>query len=123
MDLWNNAVGRKYGKRTRSREALLKKIHEALKKGELITDPADPRQYRGARGDGANKSKPIIVLREGPTGRNKLFYDTIKQVLFTTDEFIAAIEGGEYAGYTVRTVRGKPTPVSKPDRITSNNLA
>lgn len=32
MDLWNNRVGRKYGKKTRGRKALLKLIHEALKR-------------------------------------------------------------------------------------------
>ncbi len=123
MDLWNNAIGRKYGEKTRTRKTLLKKIHDALKKGELITDPEDSRQYRGARGPGANASKPVVVLREGPTGRNKLFYDKVRRVLFTPDEFIAAIEGGEYPGYTVRMVRGKPTPVSRPDGRTTNNLA
>lgn len=27
MDLWNNGIGRKYGKKTNSRKVLLKKIH------------------------------------------------------------------------------------------------
>jgi hypothetical protein len=42
MDDWNNDVGRKYGKGfTGTREVLLKLIHNALNKGELIFDLKD----------------------------------------------------------------------------------
>jgi hypothetical protein len=38
MDLWNNSAGRAYGKKAKSRKELLKLIHQALKKGELISE-------------------------------------------------------------------------------------
>lgn len=47
MDLWNNRVGRKYGRKTRSPKRLLKLIHDALLRGELITDPKDSREFSG----------------------------------------------------------------------------
>lgn len=46
MDLWNNAVGRKYGKKAKSREELFKFLIEALKNGELIITPDDKRKYK-----------------------------------------------------------------------------
>jgi len=64
MDLWNNAIGRKYGNKTKDRKELLKLIHEALKKGELIIDPKDKRKYEGKKSDSINKSKPVVVLKE-----------------------------------------------------------
>ena len=39
MDLWNNAVGRKYGKKAKTRKELFKNLLKALKIGELIIDP------------------------------------------------------------------------------------
>ncbi len=48
MDLWNNRVGRKYGKKTQGRKRLLKLIHEALKRGELIIDLSDRREFTGS---------------------------------------------------------------------------
>ena len=43
MDLWNNRVGRRYGKKTCGRKTLLNEIYEALRRGELIIDLKDPR--------------------------------------------------------------------------------
>ena len=36
MDLWNNDVGRKYGKKAKTRKELFKNLIKALKNGELI---------------------------------------------------------------------------------------
>lgn len=122
MDLWNNAVGRKYGAETKDRESLLKSIHRALRNGELIVDPKDKRQYEGASIDSKMESKGVIVLNEDETGRNELFYDLSREKIFTVDEFVVLIEGGLYSEYTVKVIQGRPTPVSKPDGEGSNNL-
>lgn len=122
MDLWNNAVGRKYGKKAKTGEELLKMIHEALKNGELITDLSDTRKYLGDTHDPSNKSKPVIVLEESEKGRNEVFFDLITKEAFSRDEFIAKIESGIYKGYTVKNIKGVPTPVSLPDKRDTNNL-
>lgn len=123
MDLWNNAVGRKYGLREKGRPALLKELHQALKRGELITDLADIRRYEGAINDPRNASKPVVVLKEDGQGRNELFFDLIKLRTMTSDDFIARIHLGEYPGYSIKVIHGLPTPVSKPDGRRINNLA
>lgn len=122
MDLWNNAVGRKCGTKTKSRKSLLKKIHKALVNGELIVDPGDKRRYGGATHDPENKAKPMVVLKESKKGRNELFYDTLKKQIFTVEEFIALIEEGQYPGYSVKVIRGVATVVSKSDGRGTNNL-
>jgi hypothetical protein len=122
MDLWNNAVGRKHGKTTRNRDELLKMIHVALKKGELITRLDDPRSYTGAQSNPENASKPVVVLAEDKNGRNELFLDVIKRRIFDRGEFISSIQSGEYTGYTLKEVKGVLTPVSNPDSRQTNNL-
>jgi hypothetical protein len=122
MDLWNNAVGRKYGAKTKIRKSLLKLIHGAMKRGELIFNPTDEREYRGATSTGVSKLKPVIVLQENKKGRNVSFYDTEKKVVMSADEFVARIAQGQYPGYTMRDVRGRPTPASRSDDRRTNNL-
>jgi len=122
MDLWNNSIGRRYGKRTNGRATLLKKLQKALKDGELITDPSDRRKYRGARSNPERASKPIVAIKEDKNGRNELFFDIIKQQGFTLAEFLDQINAGAYPGYTVKEVSGKPTPVSKRDKRRTNNI-
>jgi len=123
MDLWNNAVGRKYGKKAKNRKELLKMIHDALKSGELIIHPKDKRQYEGKKSNSLNKSKPVIVLKEDENGRNVVFFDLVKNVLFSREEFVTSIESGHYPAYTVKMINGVPTPVSKPDGRETNNLS
>jgi len=123
MDLWNNSIGRKYGKKIKTRKELLEKIHEALKMGELIIDLSDPRQYEGTKNNPINKSKPVIVLEEGEKGRNEIFFDVVKEETFSRSDFVTKIQAGEYAGYTVKEIGGVPTPVSKPDSRETNNLS
>ena len=122
MDLWNNSVGRKYGKTSRSREALLKKLRKALEVGELITDPADIRNYRGAKSDPERASKPIVAIKKDEKGRNELFFDVVKRQVFTLEEFLDHISAGSYPGYVIKEIHGRPTPVSKPDKRRTNNI-
>lgn len=72
MDLWNNSIGRKYGKISKTQEELFKFIHNAIKDGELIISLDDIRKYIGNDHSSVNKSKPIIVLRENDSSRNEL---------------------------------------------------
>jgi len=122
MDLWNNDVGRKYGKATKDRKELLKKVHDALKRGELIADPHDPREYQGARSNPENSSKPVIVLAEDESGRNELFFDLVKRTTLTRADFVAQIQAGTYPYYSVKNISGVLTPVSNPDSRNTNNL-
>lgn len=122
MDLWNNAIGRKYGTKTKDRKFLLKLLHTALKNGELIVTPQDSRKYEGATHDSSNKAKPLIVLVEDKKGRNQIFYDTIRKKVFTTEQLVALIKEGIYPTYTVKVIHGIPTPVSNPDYRDTNNL-
>ena len=123
MDLWNNAVGRKYGKKAKTREELLKLIHETLKNGELIIDLDDSREYEGASNDPSNKSKPLIVLEESDKGRNLTFLDMISGEVMGRHTVVARIEAGNYPNYTVKVINGISTPVSKPDGRKTNNLS
>lgn len=123
MDLWNNAVGRKYGKKATNRQELLKLIHEALKNGELIIDIDDSRKYEGASNDPSNKSKPLVVLEESDRGSNLTFLDMVSGEVMGRDTVVARIEAGSYPNYTVKVINGISTPVSKPDGRETNNLS
>ena len=57
MELWNNEVGRAYGKKAKDRKQLLEMLHRALKNGELIVDLNDSRDYKGAKPTSVNKAK------------------------------------------------------------------
>lgn len=98
-------------------------LNEALKNNELIIDPKDGRRYEGQTSDPINKSKPIVVLKEDENGRNELFFDLVKNSVFSREEFIAAIQSGLYPTYTVKIINGLPTPASKPDSRETNNLS
>ena len=121
MDLWNNRVGRKYGKKTKNRKTLLKMILKALKNGELITDPADKRKFQGSSNFPSEK-KPLVVVGQTRTGRNILFYDLILKTFFEVSEIVSRIDEGKYPGYSVKWIHGFATPVSKRDAMATNNL-
>jgi hypothetical protein len=88
-------------------EELLKdKVKELLKKLLGSVDPL----------------KPVIVLKESKTGRNELFVDQLTGSLMDREEFASLIESGQYSGYTVASIDGLATPMSKPDKVTANNL-
>jgi hypothetical protein len=123
MDLWNNRVGRKYGKKTSGRKTLLKLIRGALKKGELIVDPSDSREFSGSTKIPKRISKPVIALSQSSTGRNQTYYDLQKRTVMTLNEFVALIGSGIYpAGYSVKQIKGIETPVSKRDQKKKNNI-
>ncbi len=122
MDLWNNAVGRKYGKKMQSKQELGDFIKKALERGELIIDPNDPREYKGLRHFNYDPEKPVRVIKESETGRNDYFLDCSTGDIMDRDMFVAAIESGHYPGYTIAMIDGLETPMSKPDGVTCNNL-
>lgn len=122
MDLWNNKVWRKYGKKTRGRKILLKLIHKSLKTGELIIDFKDSREFVGSTKAPKKLSKPIVSLEKSKTGRNQKFYDIQKKVEFTREDLVSQINAGAYPGYTVKIIRGIKTPVSKRDGRITNNI-
>ena len=122
MDLWNNHVGREYGKKFKEKKELFKALHHALNNGELIENLDDSRKYTGQKGNTVSLSRPIIVLLENEKGRNDVFYDMFKNQIYSRDEFVEKIQAGEYPGYTVKMINGVKTPVSKPDGQDTNNL-
>lgn len=126
MDLWNNQIGRKYGKLTQSRKDLAKLLQAALFANELITTidkKKDPRVYQESDYYKAiDPNKPVIVLEESETGRNKIFLDLIQGTTMSQEDFIENISSGLYPGYSIANINDIPTPISKPDDITTNNL-
>ena len=118
MDLWNNHVGRKYGKKSKTRKELFDYLIKALKNGELIITPNDPRKYSS---DEKAIDASVIVLRESETGENQLLLDIKKMLILSKKEFVAKIKNKEYGDeYEVRTIDGKEIPASKRDG--KNNL-
>jgi hypothetical protein len=122
MDYWNNEVGRQYGNKAKSKQELAELLHKALKNGELIISLDDPRKFGGETSFQIDSNKPVIVLKENETGRNELFCDLSNGNIFDRESFVAGIGNGEYPGYTVASIDGLATPMSKPDGVTSNNL-
>ena len=122
MDLWNNAVGRKYGKKSQSRNELAKCLQQALKDGQLIIDLSDKRQYTGQTSYIIDPDKPVIVVSESDTGRNEIFVDLIKWQGFDRESFVSMVEAGEYSGYRISSIGDIATPVSRADGDTVNNL-
>ncbi|MFC1617253.1 DUF6973 domain-containing protein [Candidatus Margulisiibacteriota bacterium] len=122
MDLWNNAVGRKYGKITKTKEELAKVLRKALGEGELIITPDDPRRYKGDTSNKLDPDKPVIVIKEKETGRNEIFFDTITGQVMDRKTFVDLIEAGQYPGYKIANIHNLPTPMSTPDSDPFNNL-
>lgn len=123
MDLWNNSIGRKYGKKTKSRKDLFKRLMKALKNGELIIDPEnDKREYKGAGKLQKNISGMVIVLNENKNGKNRIFYDLEKEQVMKKNEFVTLIKNGVYPNYELRNIHGDEIPASKKDLFSANNL-
>ena len=123
MDLWNNAVGRRYGKKTQGRLKLFKLLIKALRNGELIIYPdTDPRKYKGKVFDLESIKNKVIVIKESRKGRNLSYLDLNKMKFLTRDMFLSEIKLGQYPRYEIRIIRGHETPVSKKDGRLPNNL-
>lgn len=122
MDLWNNAVGRKYGKKSKSREQLFKFLLDALNCGELIITPDDVRKYKGEKYLKRKPKSLVIKIKENKTGANVLFYDVSQKIVMTKEEFIDQIKAEKYPKYSIRVVDGVEIPFSKRDRFKFNNL-
>lgn len=122
MDLFNNSVGRKYGKEAKSRDELFKLLHSALKGGELILSPEDERKYKGKKYIRRIPKSMVIKIEENKTGANIMFYDINLKVLLNKRDFLSQIKEGKYSGYSYKTVEGIEIPISKRDRYKFNNL-
>ena len=118
----NNSIGRKYGKKSKTRKELFQHLLQALKNGELITDLNDERKYSANTETVGpqNVTERVIVLKESETGENLLFLDTHKMLAFSREEFVVRIKNGEYGDYEIRKIGGKEVPASKRDG--RNNL-
>ena len=66
--------------------------------------------------------KRISVTSESKIGRNETFHDNFKNKDMTANQFVDEIKKGNYPKFTVKLINGIPTPVSKPDNNTNNNL-
>lgn len=75
MDLWNNAVGRFYGKKAKTWDALYQDLMKALKAKELILDLKDPRKYKGDKKIKRLPKSFVIKIKENRTGANTEFLD------------------------------------------------
>jgi hypothetical protein len=122
MDLWNNAVGRKYGGKTRKRHTLAEALIKAMNRGEMIMNLRDKRKYGDSISYKLTPTKPVIVLKKSNTGRNEVFFDLLTNETMSRAQFVAAIKKGSYPGYHIAIYNGIPTPVSNRDGLSSTNL-
>ena len=123
MDLWNNEVGRKCGKKTKSKQELASQLKKALERGELIITPADSRKFKGNISQYLpNSERPLVVIDESKTGRNQRFVDILTGRIMTLEKITQEIHNGDYAGYYLSNSGQILAPASKPDKTTVNNL-
>ncbi|MDO9181124.1 MAG: hypothetical protein Q7U04_01885 [Bacteriovorax sp.] len=121
MDLWNNLIGRRYGKKTKSRLRLFKFLIKALKKGELIINPDnDSRKFTGKIFDLNSLKDKVIVIKESKKGKNLMYFDLQKMKMLSKQDFLFEIKLGNYPKYEIRIMRGEDTPVSKKDKMIPN---
>ena len=117
MDLWNNSIGRSYGKKFKRGEELFFALLKALKEGELIVTPDDSRNYKGAKSINRLPKSFVIKIKENKTGANIEFFDVRNKRMMTREEFIEAIRAGRYPGYAVRKHYSGEFPYSTRDRL------
>jgi hypothetical protein len=122
MDLWNNSVGRSYGKKFKRGEELFQALLKALKNSELIILPSDSRKYKGAKGIHRLPKSFCHQNKRNKTGANIEFFDVRKKRMMTKEQFIDAIQAGRYPGYAVRKHHAGEFPYSTRDRFQFNNL-
>ena len=122
MDYWNNSIGRKYGRKTQSRDQLAKLLQEALQKGEMITDLKDSRKFKLKMSFKVDPEKGVVVLHENDTKRNELFVDMTLGIIMNREEFVSEIQLGKYPEYTIALIGNLETPLLKADSKIDNNL-
>lgn len=122
MDLWNNAMGRNYGKKTKNWDDLYRILMRALEDGELIVDPTDKRKYRGEKSIKRQPKSFVIKIKESKTGANTEFLDVRKKLVMSKDDFLNAIRRGHYPGYAIKKHHSGEFPYSTRDRFKFNNL-
>ena len=122
MDLWNNHIGRIYGKKVKSRQELFEKLVEAMKAGELILTPEDERKYKGDKFIKRMPKSFVIKIKENKTGANVEFLDVNNKIIMSKEEFIQRINAGEYSGYAVKSHKSGDYPYSTADSFKFNNL-
>lgn len=66
--------------------------------------------------------KRVKTTKESETGRNTNFHDNFKNTDMTRSQFVKEIEKGNYPNHHIRNINGVKTPVSNPDKTSSNNL-
>lgn len=66
--------------------------------------------------------KRVTVTNQTDTGRNTKFHDNYTGQDMTRNQFVKAINNGNYDNYHVRVIGGVETPVSNPDITRNNNL-
>jgi hypothetical protein len=122
MDLWNNAVGRKIGRGSKSKKTILQKVIKAFENGELIIHPKDTRTFKGPQKYQRLPKNKVVVIKESKTGENLEFLDLRSRVSYSLEEFVKAIQSGLFPRYSVKKIKGKQVPVSKRDGKKINNL-
>jgi len=122
MDLWNNLVGRSHGKKFKRGEELFYALLKALKEGELIITPSDPRKYKGPKSIKRLPKSFVIKVKENRTGANIEFFDVRNKRMMTKEQFVESIKAGRYPGYAVRKHHAGVFPYSTRDRFSFNNL-
>jgi hypothetical protein len=122
MDLWNNSIGRLYGKRAKRGKELFDLLLKALKNGELIITPEDFRKYKGEKAIIRPPKSFVIKIKESKTGENVEFFDFHKKIVMTKEEFISAIREGKYPRYAIRKHQSGEFPYSTRDKFKFNNL-
>ncbi len=122
MDLWNNAVGRRYARSAKTHRELYEKLLKAMNAGELIVDISDKRKYKGEKMIKRAPKSFVIKIKESKTGSNIEFYDVRKKLMLNKEEFIKLIREGKYPGYSIRKHFDGEYPFSTRDKFKFNNL-
>lgn len=100
MDMWNNKVGIKYGKKTNSKLKLFKLLIKVLKNNELIIDPENDSRISSINEVNLKKYQDkVVVIKESKKGRNLLYFDINESFTIDRNEFISAIFAGKYPNY------------------------
>jgi hypothetical protein len=118
----SNEEGRSYGKKFKRGEELFFGLLKALKDGDLIITPDDPRKYKGAKSINRLPKSFVIKVKENKTGANIEFFDVRNKRMMTKEQFIESIKTGRYPEYAVRKHQSGEFPYSTRDRFSFNNL-